>query len=226
MSRLSREDYIELGAGVPTGTLVGWATDQLDATKGRESRLQSRGLNSAYLTGVKDLLGTIEGRGDSAEPELPQLAQAQRLRAEALGFWREAQRIAKAEFGTKPDLLAKFRRGVLTGLLIDNLVKELEIVVSLLREHSTDLAALGGNEAFIGRGVLLIGRLRELKSGLDSACRALPAPQAQQCHDKGLLYDLTRKLVRVGRLEFALDPASAADFNFTDVRLGRDAGRA
>jgi hypothetical protein len=55
------------------------------------------------------------------------------------------------------------------------------------------------------------------------ACRALPAPQAQQCHDKGLLYDLTRKLVRVGRLEFALDPASAADFNFTDVRQGRDA---
>ncbi len=225
MSPLTREDFIELGVSVPTSSLVEWANRQLAATKGRETRLQSRGVNSAYLTGVRDLVATIgthqKELGSAAEPAPQAVALAQRIREEAIGFWRESKQIAKVAFGTSPDLLAKFRTGVQTGLLVANLIRELESIVGLLREHSKEVAGLGANEAFIERGSLLIGRLKEVKVGLDTACRELPPPAAQQGHDKGLLYDLTRKLVRVGRLEFILDPDQAAAFNFTGVRRER-----
>ena len=42
MSQLSREDFIELGVSAPTNSLTDWAAKQLDATKGREARLQYR----------------------------------------------------------------------------------------------------------------------------------------------------------------------------------------
>ena len=225
MSQLSREDFIELGVSAPTNSLTDWAARQLDATKGREARLQSRGLDTAYLTGVRDLIGIVEkrekDRGNPQESPSQSVALAQRIREEALGYWREAKEIAKVAFGTSPDLLAKFRTGVQTGGLIAPLTRELETMLGLLREHSSQLAGLGGTEAFIGRGALLIERLKDVKVGLDAACRALPPPDAQQCHDKGLLYDLTRKLVRVGRLEFILDPDQAAAFSLTGMRRGR-----
>jgi hypothetical protein len=222
MNQLSREDFIELGVSIPMGSLIGWASGQLAATKGRETRLQARGVNAAYLTGVKDLVGILENRqkelGGSPESPLPSVALAQRIREEAVEYWREAKQMAVVQFGTSPDLLAKFRPGVRTGHLIANLTKELESIVGLFREHSTQLAPLGGTEAFIERGTLLIARLKEVKAGLDAACRALPPTAAQQGHDKGLLYDLTRKLVRTARLEFLPDPEQAAAFNFTGLR--------
>jgi hypothetical protein len=223
MSQLSREEFIELGVSVPVDTLVEWTGRQLAATKGREARLESRGVTAAYLTGVKDLVAIIEKR----RPELvdakesPVVALSQRIREEAVGYWREAKQIAKVQFATSPDLFAKFRTGVQTGLLIENLARELESIVALFREYAPQLVGLGGTEAFIARGVLLIGRLKEVKGSLDTACRALPPATAQQDHDKGLLYDLTRKLVRTARLEFMLDPEQAAAFNFTGVRRNR-----
>lgn len=227
MNQLSREEFIELGVSIPVDSLVEWTGRQLAATKGREARLQSRGVHAANLTGMKDLLATIENRhkelGNSPEAPPPAVALAQRIREEAMEYWREAKQIAIVEFGTRPDLLAKFRTGVRTGLLIANLEKELASIVGLFREHSSDLAGLGGTEAFINRGALLIERLKEVKGSLDAACRALPPTAAQQGHDKGLLYDLTRKLVRTARLEYLLDPEQAAAFNFTGIRRERGA---
>lgn len=215
MSPLSREDLMELGASLPTDLLVDWAARQLAATAGKEARLESRGVNAAYLAGLKDLIATIGQRPEETqEPAL----QARRIFEEASGYWREAKQIARAGFGTCPDLLAKFRTGVQTGLLLANLGKELGSMVALLREHSSQLAGLGATEAFIGRGARLIGKLKEAKAGLDAACRALPAPAAQRHHDKGLLYDLARRLVRIGRLEFILEPEQAAAFSFTGAR--------
>jgi hypothetical protein len=225
MSRLTRDEFIELGASLPANVLVDWASGQLAATKGRETRLHSRGMNAATLAAIKDLTVMVEKHGkELGQPqELPPqaVALAQRIREEALAFWREAKQIAKAEFGTQPDLLAKFRTGVQTGLLIANLTKELESVLALLREHSAQLAGLGGTPAFIARGDALVGRLKGVKTDLDAACRALPAPALQQCHDKGLLYDETRRLVRIARLEFSLDPEQASKFNFSAVRRDR-----
>ena len=225
MSHLTREDFIELGVSIPTDSLTKWASGQLKATKGRETRLQTRGMSAAYLSGVKDLVAVIEKReqelGKTQELPPEAVALAQRIREEALNYWREGKQIANVGFGTQPELLAKFRTGVRTGMLITTLIRELEITGALLREHSSPLAALGGNDAFIERGKFLIGRLKEVKLNLDAACGALPALAAQQCHDKGLLYDLTRNLVRIGRLEFLLDPDQASEFNFTGVARAR-----
>lgn len=222
MNPLSNEEFIELGVSIPSDTLVKWASGQLAATKGKETRLEARGMNEVSLAAIRDLAAIVERRGKELgeTQELPpaSVARAQRLREEALGYWREAKLMAKVEFGTRPDLMAKFRTGVQTGLLLVNLTKEIESVIALLREHAAQLAGLGGTDAFVARGTALVGKLKDAKGELDAACRALPAAAVQHCHDKGLLYDRTRNLVRTGRLVFLRDPEQASEFNFTGIR--------
>ena len=225
MSVLSREECIELGVSTPTAVLIEWATKQLAATQGHESRLQVRGVSGATLSDIRELAVVIEGRrkelGDAHQLPPEAAALAERLRADAVGYWREAKRLVGVAFAADPDLLAKFRTGVQTGLLIGNLVRELELMIPLMREHAAPLAPLGGRESFVTRGELLVARLKEAKTRLDAACKGLPPAVVQLCHDKGLLYHLTRNLVRVGRLEFALERDQASRFNFTLVRRDR-----
>jgi len=225
MSALSREEFIELGVSIPTAVVTEWATGRLSATKGRESRLELRGVTAASLSGSRDLIDLIERRrrelGESQALPPEAAALAERIRAEAIGYWREAKRLANAAFATQPDVLAEFRVGVKTGLLIMKLVRELETTVALMRVHAATFAALGAGETFITRGELLIARLKKAKSTLDAACGELSATALQQCHDKGVLYDLTRTLVRIGRLEFALEAEVAKEFNFDLVRRDR-----
>src|SRR6185295_2847878 len=210
MNAMVREEFVELGLSVPTDFLTQWASSQIDAAKGRESRLELRGLNPSYLTDLRELVERVgrghEGLGGGQALPPPEGQMAERLRAEALEYWREAKRIARVAFASDPDNLARFRTGVQTGLLIMNLVRELESMLVLLREHSGVLARFGANEDFIGKGASLVLRLRAAKTEMDAACRELPPAALQQFHDKGVLYDRTRQLVRVGRLEFHLDP--------------------
>src|SRR5438477_8188960 len=112
MSDLSREDFIELGVSTPTPLLVEWATGQMSATKGHESRLGVRGVNAATLSGIRDLTARVGERqrelGEShALPPEP-AAVAERIRTEAVGYWRQAKRFAGVAFAGQPDLLAKF----------------------------------------------------------------------------------------------------------------------
>src|SRR4051812_5827086 len=124
MNPLSHEEFIELGVSIPSDTLVKWASGQLAATEGKEARLGTRGVNEVTLGAIRDLTALVERRGrELGEPQdLPPqaVALAQRLREEAMSYWREAKQMAKVEFGTRPDLLAKFRAGVQTGLLLAN----------------------------------------------------------------------------------------------------------
>jgi hypothetical protein len=182
-------------------------------------------VNEAILGALRDLAALVEKRGkelgDSGDLPPKEIARAQRVWEEASDYWREAQMMAKVEFGTCPDLLAKFRTGVRTGLLLANLAKEIESTVSLLREHASQLAALGGSDAFVARGTAVVAKLKDAKTELDAACAALPTPAALHYHDKGVLYDRTRKLVRTARLEFRSDPEQASEFNFTGIRKER-----
>lgn len=225
MGVLSREECIELGVSTPTSVLIEWAGKQISATKGRESRLQIRGIFDGTLSDIRELAVAVEGRqrelGDSHPLPPEPAASAERIRADALAYWREAKRLVAVAFASQPDVLAKFRTGVHTGLLITNLVRELELMIPLLREHAAPIAKLGVGESFVTRGELLVARLKEAKVRLDAACKELPPTVAQLCHDKGLLYHLTRNLVRVGRLEFTLEPEQAAHFNFNLVRRDR-----
>lgn len=225
MSDLSPEEFIELGVSTPISNLIKWAASQVSATQGRESRLGLRGLNAERLSDIRDLTVRVENRskelGQSHDLPSEQVALAERIRVDAFGYWREAKRLVSVAFAAHPDVLATFRTGVQTGLLIRHLVKELESMIPLMRQHSARLAPVGAGEAFVTRGELLLARLKEAKTRLDAACKELPPAVAQLCQDKGLLYHLTRNLVRVGRLEFALEPDEAAHFNFNQVRRER-----
>lgn len=200
MSGLDREDLIELGVSVPTTFLTEWVSGQIRATRGRESRLAALGVSAESLAELRELLAEIERRDPGLrDPQrVPEAAGlAEHVRAEALGYWREARRMARIAFADDPELLARFR-GVHTGLLLMNLVRVLESTVDLLRAHA---ARLGASEACVGRGELLIRRLRYVKERLDAECRTFSPESLRQCHDKGLLYDRTRALARIGRLE-------------------------
>jgi hypothetical protein len=222
MSPLSREECIELGVSVPTGPLTAWAAAQLAAAEGRKERLAHRGIQSSYLEEIRVLLGKIAGAQSALgrEAALPpaEVIDSQRIREEAFAYWQEAKQIVKVEFGSNPDMLVKFRLGVRTGRLIANLTRELDCIVSLLGEHSAQLGWLGVTETFQRVGEVLIGKLREAQAKLDAVCRALPPLLAEQCFRKGRLYDLTRKLVRIGQLEFLHEPEQAAAFNYSVLR--------
>ena len=154
----------------------------------------------------------------------PEVAQAQRVRDEACAYWQEAKQIIKIEFATCPEVQVKCRPGVRTGRLLSNLCRELECVVSVLREHSPQLSWLGVDEAFINVGDVLIGKLKEAQCKLDAACKTLSPALLEQCCEKGKLYDLTRKLVRIGQLEFLHEPEQAAAFSYTLLRKELRAG--
>jgi len=222
MSIASRGECIELGISVPTAPLLRWAADQLAATGGREDRLGHRGIHPPYLEELRLLIETIRAAQHTlprgAVMPSPEVVESQRIREEAFAYWQEAKQIVKVEFGSNPDLQAKFRLGVRTGRLIANLTRELDCIVSLLGEHSAQLGWLGVTETFRRVGEALIGRLKAAQEKLDAACKALPVVLAQHCFTKGHLYDLTRKLVRIGRLEFLHEPEQAAAFNYAVLR--------
>lgn len=228
MSQPSREECIELGLSVPTAPLIGWATEQLAVAKGRQERLECRGITAPFLKEVKTLIGTVAelentlGKEKGSIP--PEVAQAQGIREEACAYKGEAKQIVKIEFGTCPEIQAQCRPGVRTGRLLANLCREMECVVAMLREHSPQLGWLGVDEAFIHTGEGLIGKLREAQAKLGSACKALSPALAELCCEKGKLYDLCRKLVRIGQLEFLHEPEQASAFNYTLLRKELRAG--
>lgn len=222
MSQLSREESIELGLSVPAVPLMGWATEQLAAVKGRQERLESRGVTAPYLKEVKTLIGTVSELENTLVKEKvslpPEVAHSQRIREEASAYLQEAKQILKIEFGTCPEIQVRARLGVRTGRLLANLCREMECVLAVLREQSSQLGWLGVDEAFLSAGEGLIGKLKEAQAKLGSACMALSPALAEQCCQKGKLYDLTRKLVRIGQLEFLHEPEQAAAFNYTLLR--------
>lgn len=228
MSQLSREECIELGVSVPTGPLIGWATEQLAVAKGREARLERRGVTAPFLNEIKMLIGTVAELRSTLVKEkatLPlDLAKVQQIREEAYAYWQEAKQIVKIEFGTSPEIQVRCRMGVRTGRLLANLTREMECVVAVLRDHSTQLSWLGADEAFVNAGGELIGKLKDAQSKQDAASRALSPALAEQCVEKGKLYDLTRKLVRIGQLEYLHEPEQAAAFNYTLLRKELRAG--
>jgi len=228
MSQLSRQECIELGLSVPTVPLIGWATEQLAVAKGREARLECRGISSPFLKEIKLLIGTVAELQSTLTKEkasLPtEVAQSQRIREEAYAYWKEAKQILKIEFGTCPEIQVRSRLGVRTGRLLANLCREMECVVAVLREQAPQLCWLGVDEAFINAGDGLIGKLKEAQAKLDSASRTLSPALEEQCCEKGKLYDLTRKLVRIGQLEYLHEPEQAAAFNYTLLRKELRAG--
>jgi hypothetical protein len=228
MHQLSREESIELGLSVPTVPLEVWANEQLSVAKRRQGRLECRGVTPAFLKEVKTLIGMVgqleNTLGKEKTPHSTALSPWNRLREEASAYCQEVKQIVKIEFGSRPDVQANCHLGVRTGRLLANLCREMECVVTVLREHSPQLGWLGVDEAFINAGEELIGKLKEAQTKLDRACKALPPTLAELCCQKGKLYDLCRKLVRIGQLEYLHEPEQAVAFNYTLLRKDLRAG--
>ena len=228
MNQLSRQECIELGLSVPTVPLLVWANEQFSAAKGRQKRLRHRGITAQYLKEIKTLIKTVAELQNTLAKEkasLPSEAEElQRIREEAFAYWQEAKQIVKIEFGTCPEMQIQCRLGVRTGRLLANLTREMECVVPVLKIHSPQLSWLGVDEDFLKVGGLLIGKLKEAQAKLDSVCKALSPILAEKCCEKGKLYDLTRKLVRIGQLEFLHEPEQAAAFNYSKLRRELRAG--
>ncbi len=225
MSQLAREEVMELGLSVPTVPLLEWANEQLSVAKGRLTRLEARGVTDPFLKEVKSLIGTVGELEKALGKEsalLPQkVALSQSIREEASAYLQEAKQIVKIEFGTCPEIQIKSRPGVRTGRLLANLRREMECVVAVLRIYTPKLAWLGVDEDFINAGDGLIVKLKEAQDQLRTACQGLSPAMAEQCCEKGKLYDLCRKLVRIGKLEFLHEPEQATAFNYTLLRRER-----
>jgi hypothetical protein len=228
MSQLSREDCIELGISVPNVPLVVWATEQLSVAKGRQERLEGRGVTPAFLQEIKTLIRMVVELENTLGKEKTSLssevAPFQKLREQASAYCQEAKQIVKIEFGTCPEIQVRGRLGVRTGRLLSNLCREIECVVAVLREQLPQLSWLGVDEAFINAGDELVGKLKEAQAKLVRAIQALSPNLAEQCCLKGQLYDLCRKLVRIGQLEYLHEPEQAAAFNYTLLRKDLRAG--
>jgi hypothetical protein len=222
MSQLTREECIELGLSVPASALVVWATVQLAVARGSRERLGRRGITAPFLREIKTLIGRVAELENTLGKEKaslqPELARSRQIREEALAYWREALQIVKIEFGQFPEIQARCRLGIRTGRLLANLCREMECVVAVLREHSPVLSRLGVDEAFLSAGDAQLGKLKEAQARLDSTLQALSPDLAEQCTQEGKLYDLTRKLVRIGRLEFLHEPEQASAFNYSQLR--------
>lgn len=225
MTMLTRDDLIETGFSLPARPLIAWVRVQLDAVRGKERRLEARGMDATALAGLHELLAHVARRqqemGDGYETPTPAVSRVQDVREEASAFWRELKLMAWVEFGTQPEVLARFRTGVRSGLLVSNLLREIGIGVELLREFAPMLEPLGADDGFRQQGRALLEQLAGAKTLLESACRELPPTVAQQFHDKGLLYDRTRRLVRTGRLAFHQEPSLASEFDLAAVQAAR-----
>jgi hypothetical protein len=227
MDNLSWEELIELGLAIPTDRLLEWSKEQSTLALAKKDRLARRGLSSLFLAEIGVLQDSVRKHtGETGLEDLrsaSELRDLDRLRQQALSYWEEVKQIAKIEFGTDPDTLARFRIGVRTGPSILKLAKEFERHLSLLREYPQQLSWLGVDEAFIQKGENLLSMLREAQAKITIACKILPAHFLELCEEKGRLYNLTRKLVRLGRLEFIREPELAASFNYEIVRKDKPA---
>lgn len=227
---LSREELIDLGQSVPTELLAEWVGAQRAVARRAAERLEARGVRKPFLAEIDTLLRTVEkleGEQERGKKILPEATdRLETIRDAALDWYREVRDVAKVEFGADPHVLARFRTGVRIGGSTPKLIAEFEFLLPLLREHRTQLAWLGVTEGFVKKGDALLGQLREADAAQESLRKALSPKTAELNEQKGRLYELSRKLVRIGRLEFRREPQQAAQFNYEILRRQLTGARA
>lgn len=227
---LSRSEFIGLGAEFPTQALIEWAGVLSKLGARHAGRLVKRGATPAYLGEIDrlaDSVAKLETQQEIGKKDSPAATRGvEEIRAEAVDWWREARESAKVEFGTDPDQLSRFRTGVRVGGSTPLLVREIRFLLPVLSANLEQLAWLGVDEAFVKRGEMLAGKLHDADLAQEEARKTLPPKTAELLLDKGKLYDLVRKLVRLGRLEFRKEPETASQFNYEIVRRGQVGARA
>lgn len=219
---LSREELVALGQLVPTDALTEWSSAQLGVARKWVDRLKRRGVQQAFLDEIATLITGVQKqeplqeRGRKEQPGVTDKLET--LRDEGFDWWRETREIAKVEFGTSADALARFRTGVKTGGSTTRLVAEIRHLVPLLREHREQLAWLGANEEYVKKGETAAAQLDAEETRQEAVRKTLPPQTVELYLQKGRLEELVSKLVRIGRLEFRKEPEVAGLFNYEILR--------
>jgi hypothetical protein len=219
---LSRSEAIHLGSRLSSGHLTKWARAVCARARADFDRLKSRGVSKDFLKTTESIcadVDEIEAKLEIAREAIPNAtAELEKTHENALAWRKQAIMMAQVEFGTDPEMLARFRVGVSVGESVQKLVRELEVLLPLIREFIRNLSWLGCAELFLSTGETLAKTLRELDAKQETARNALPPETAEFYHKKGQLYDLARKLVGIGRLEFADEPDRAGKYGFDQMR--------
>ncbi len=229
---LSREETMVLGGKIASQTLTEWsgAMHAIAAKKENAPRLTKRGVAPAFLEEILKLTTSVpklETTQEVGKKDGPVSTESvERIMDDGFDWRREVLESVKVEFGTDPDRMARFRTGVHVGGSTSLLVREIRFLVPVLRDYAAQLAWLGLNAAFLERGTMLADAIEAANTEQEATVKALPPKTAELYLAKGQLYDLTRKLVRLGRLEFRKEPELARQFTYEIVRRVQVAARA
>ncbi len=227
---MTRVQMIALGETIPSATLTEWSKAIHGLAVKYLARLSKRGATPGFLGEIEKLNVEVPKLETTQEVGKKDLSAStddvERDRDDAYDLWREARESAKVEFGTEPDALARFRTGVHVGGSAPLLVSEIRFLVPVLRATLAQLGWLGLNEEFVKRGEALADKLEASNTIQEVTRKGLPPKTAELYLNRGRLYDLTRKLVRIGRLEFRKEPEMAKLFNYEIVRRTQNALRA
>lgn len=224
---LSRSEAIHMGSRLSSENLTKWARTICARARVDFERLKKRGVSEDFLKTTEAICAEVdelEAKIKIAKEAVPDAAaELEKAHENALAWRKQAMMMAQVEFGTDPEMLARFRVGVNVGESVPKLVRELEVLLPLIRQFIRNLSWLGCAELFLSTGETLAKTLKELDARQEAARNALPPETAEFYFKKGQLYDLARKLVGIGRLEFADEPERAGKYGFELMRGAKPA---
>jgi hypothetical protein len=221
---LSRQEAIVVGRKLNSELLQTWARQLAKAARKDFAAISRRGLTQPMLQQFETLAETVARleTAQEAQKKLGQLATSASYQAleKGLDWWREGRQMAKIEFSNDQDRMAQFRTGVRVGMSLPKLVREIEFFMEAFTWYSANLAWLGGKE-FIERGKQVLNRLKEADAQQETEIKALPKDIVELYFQRGELYDLGRKIVRLGRLAWLKEPEKAGAYSFELLRRGQ-----
>jgi hypothetical protein len=190
--------------------------------------LARRGLTKEMLKQFDSLAETV-ARLESSQELHKKTSRASTMAVyeildEGLAWWRESRQMVKVEFSHDPDKSAEFRTGVKVGRSIPKLIREMEFNVMSFDKYANAFKWLGGAE-HVRKGRDILVRLRQADAEQETGRKDLPRETEELCFQKGELYDLGRKIVRLAHLAWLGDPAKAAAYSYEILRRGSVAAK-
>jgi hypothetical protein len=227
---LSKEELVDIGSRFRTDLLTSWSLEIEAISKTDLLELSTRGIDQKFLDAVsvqREKVLKLESEQESSKKDVPfSTSQRQVIVDSALDLRVEVKELAKVSFADDPDILALFRTGVKISGSIPKLIGELEYLLPLLKKYGKDLDPLSG-EAKKESYISLLDRCEDILKKLKSAEQShtverkeLPEKTAELYYERGVLYQMVKKIVRLARVEFRNEPAKKNRYNYDTLRRG------
>lgn len=223
---IARNEAIANGHRFRSELLITWAKQLAKSARKDLKFLSTRGVKEEMLREFERLTKTVEELEIKQEREkkVSKSATVATYEAfeEAHRWWREGKQMIKIEFGDYPDRTAEFRTGTRVGYSLPKLIREAEFMLDAFKRYSENFEWLGGKD-FVNRGNELLAKLKDADTEQESTIKQLPKETAELYFNKGELYQLGRKIVRLGRLVFINEPRKASPYNYEILRRSQKA---